>query len=302
MLEYARDVARIKWERPGVDRTELYGVLDAYLDALSARDAARVHWSETPRTSENNVMLDVGDGLWWTIDSIGSYQLRFADPRSGQVGYFGSINEPGEESAFTVRLGVDAQGRVSEAETIVVRQSDSGIKFENPRYWDKPILNSNPEQRDTREEMVRLSNGYFDTLQLNDGTLHTRFHPDCDRVENGVQTTHNPEFAKIVPVSALGCEEQFRMGNYRYDDRLRARRFPLVDEERGLVLAFGFIDHSGRLDEYQLTDGRTVKSPVRRPHSFYLAELFKIDGGMICQIEANFITVPYNMPSPWDVL
>jgi hypothetical protein len=116
-----------------------------------------------------------------------------------------------------------------------------------------------------------------------------------------VQTTHNPEFAKIVPVAALGCEAQFKMGNYRYDDRLRARRFPLVDEERGLVLAYGFIDHSGKLDTYQLTDGRTVKSPVRRPHSFYLAELFKIDDGMIMQIEANFITVPYWMPSPWDV-
>jgi hypothetical protein len=89
------------------------------------------------------------------------------------------------------------------------------------------------------------------------------------------------------------------MGNYRYDDELRARRFPLVDEERGLVLAFGFIDHSGKLDRYQLTDGRWVNSPVRRPHSFYISELFKIDHGMICQIEANFITVPYRMPSPW---
>jgi hypothetical protein len=74
----------------------------------------------------------------------------------------------------------------------------------------------------------------------------------------------------------------------------------LVDEERGLVLAYGFIDHCGRLDEYQLTDGRTVKSPIRYPHSFYLAELFKVDNGMICQIEANFITVPYHMKSPWD--
>ena len=74
-------------------------------------------------------------------------------------------------------------------------------------------------------EIIRV-----DTLQQNDGTLHTKFHPDANRVENGVQTTHNPEFAKIVPVSALGCEAQFRMGNYRYDDRLRGRRFPLVDE------------------------------------------------------------------------
>ena len=283
-------------------RAALYAVLDRYLAALAARDPDQVDWAPAPLTSENNVMLAIGDGLWGTIDRLGDYQLRFADPATGQVGYFGTVHEPIEESAFTLRLKVNDQGQICESEMVVVRQSDSGIKFENPRYWDKPILNALAEAPVSRAEMIRLSNGYFDTLQLNDGTIHTKFHPDCDRVENGVQTTRNPDFAKIVPVSALGCEEQFRMGNYRYDDRLRARRFPLVDEDRGLVLAFGFIDHSGRLDSYQLTDGRTVRSPVRRPHSFYIAELFKIDHGMICQIEANFITVPYNMPSPWDAL
>lgn len=285
-----------------MDRSDLYAALDAYLAALARRDSSAVRWADTVRTSENNVMLDRDDGLWGTIEGIGGYQLRFADPATGQVGYFGTVHEHVEESAFTVRLKVDGAGRISEAESLIVRQSDSGIKFENPRYWDKPILNAGVESPVTRAEMIDLSDGYFSTLQLNDGTLRTKFHPDCERVENGVQTTHNPEFAKIVPVSALGCEEQFRMGNYRYDDRLRARRYPMVDEERGLVLAFAFIDHSGRLAEYQLTDGRTVRSPVRRPHSFYIGELFKIDHGMICQIEANFITVPYNMPSPWDSL
>ncbi len=285
-----------------MDRSALYGVLDSYLEALDAKQPDRVPWAADVHNSENNVMLEVGDGLWGTIDRVGDYKLRFADPQTSQVGYFGTVHEPIEESALTLRLKVNAQGQVCESEMVVVRQSDSGIKFENCRYWDKPILNTNVEAPVERAEMIHLSNGYFDTLQLNDGTIHTKFHPDCNRVENGVQTTRNPEFAKIVPVSALGCEEQFRMGNYRYDDRLRARRFPLVDEERGLVLAFGFIDHSGRLAEYQLTDGRTVKSPVRRPHSFYISELFKIDHGMICQIEANFITVPYNMPSPWDAL
>ncbi len=283
-----------------MDRAGLYELLDGYLAALARRDAQAVRWAAAPLTSENNVMLEVGDGLWGTIEAVGSYRLRFADPATGQVGYFGTVREHLEESAYTVRLKANEAGRIQEAETIVVRQSDSGIKFENPRYWDKPILNANAQSPVPRGEMIRLANGYFDTLQLNDGTIRTRFHPDCNRVENGVQTTHNPAFAKIVPVAALGCEEQFRMGNYRYDDRLRARRFPLVDEERGLVLALGFIDHCGRLAEYRLTDGRTVQSPVRRPHSFYLAELFKIEQGMICQIEANFITVPYHMPSPWD--
>lgn len=285
-----------------MNRAGLYDVLDDYLRALGKRDAKALRWAETARFSENNVMLEPGDGLWGTIESVGSYQLRFADPATGHVGYFGTVIEPFEESAYTMRLKVSDAGAILEAETIVVRQSDSGIKFENPRYWDKPILNAEAQQPVPRSEMVRLANGYFDTLQLNDGTLHTRFHPDCNRVENGVQTTRNPDFATFVPVAALGCEEQFRLGNYRYDDRLRGRRFPLVDEQRGLVLAFGFIDHCGRLDEYQLTDGRTVKSLVRRPHTFYLGELFKIDAGMICQIEANFITVPYYMPSPWDSL
>ncbi|WP_408590690.1 hypothetical protein [Novosphingobium sp.] len=285
-----------------MDRSALYAVLDGYLAALAQRDAAAVRWADGALTSENNVMLAIGDGLWGTIEGIGSYALRFADPATNQVGYFGTVHEPIEESAFTLRLKLDDSGAVVEAEACVVRQSDSGIKFENPAYWTKPILEANATAPVDRAEMIRLSNGYFDTLQLNDGTIHTRFHPDCQRVENGVQTTNNPDFGKIVPVSALGCEEQFRMGNYRYDDEVRARRFPLVDEERGLVLAFGFIDHSGRLDTYQLTDGRTVKSPVRRPHSFYISELFKIDHGMICQIEANFITVPYRMPCPWDAL
>jgi hypothetical protein len=71
--------------------------------------------------------------------------------------------------------------------------------------------------------MISLADGYFDTLQQNDGTLFTKFHANCKRVENGVQTTNNADFA-VVPVSRLGCEDQFKAGNYRYDTPLRAPR------------------------------------------------------------------------------
>ncbi len=242
----------------------------------------------------------LGDGLWGTITQLGSYDLRFADTVTGQVGYFGTVTETDETSAFALRLKV-LGGLVSEVEMVVVRQSDSGIKFEPQKFEHKPVLNEilPPVQRLPRERMISLADGYFDTLQLNDGTLFTRFHRNCARVENGVQTTNNPSFA-VVPVSRLGCEDQFKAGNYRYDTRLRARRFMLVDEERGLVLAAGFIDHAGTLGAYQLTDGTTVNPPLHRPHSFYLFEVFKLKDNSIEQIEANFITVPYNMPSPWD--
>jgi hypothetical protein len=285
---------------PSATRADLYRSLDAYLAALKVRDPARVPWAKSVRNTENNVALMVGDGLWGTVTALGSYDLRFADVKTGQVAFFGTVTETDETSGFTVRLKV-VEGKVTEVETLVVRQSDSGIKFEGQKFEVKPILNAMvpPERRLPRDRLVSLADGYFDTLQLNDGTLFTKFHKDCARVENGVQTTNNPNFA-VVPVSRLGCEEQFKAGNYRYDDRLRARRFTMVDEERQLVLAGGFIDHAGRLKEYRLTDGTLVKSPLHRPHSFYLLELFRIEDGGIRQIEANFITVPYAMPSPWD--
>jgi hypothetical protein len=280
-------------------REALYGALDMFLEGLLARDPSRIAWADSVTYTENNVALMVGDGIWNTITGRGDYDLRFADPLTGQVGLFTTVIETRDESAFTLRLGVE-DGAIAEIEMIVVRDADEALKFPNPRFWTKPVLEEIvPEAaRVSRERMISIANGYFSTLECNDGTILTKFHPQANRVENGVQTTNNPDF--FVPVAALGCEEQFRLGNYRYDDRLRGRRFPLVDEARGLVMAGGFIDHCGKLGNYELTDGRKVSSPIRRPHTFYLLELFKIRDGAIEQIEANFITVPYHMPSPWD--
>jgi hypothetical protein len=274
-------------------------VLDGYLAALVARDAGKVRWAAGARHSENNVMLVPGDGVWATIDRLGDYVLKFADPVTGGIGYFGTVIEPHEESAFTLRLKANDAGEIVESEMVIVRHLDEGMKLPGPRFWSKPTLEANAKSPSPRAELERLANGYFDTLQLNDGTINTTFAPDCNRVENGVQSTNNPDFP-MIPHTKLGCEEQFRLGIYRYDNRLRGRRFPLIDEERGIVLAHGFIDHCGSLGDYELTDGTKASSPVRRPHTFYLAEIFKIDGGQICQIEANFITVPYHMKSPWD--
>jgi len=280
-------------------REQLYAALDRYLEALLARDAGRLDWAPGALVTENNVALEPGDGLWNTITGRGGYDLRFADAATGQVALFTTIEETRDVSGACIRVGF-AGGAVAEVETIVVRQADEALVFPDPKFETKPVMEALvPEaERSPRAEMIALADGYFSTLEKNDGTIRTRFHPGCNRVENGVQTTNNPDF--FVPVAGLPCEEQFRLGNYRYDDRLRGRRFPLVDEERGLVLAHGFIDHCGMLGDYQLTDGTSMSSPIRRPHTFYLSEAFKIRDRAIEQIEANFITVPYHMPSPWD--
>jgi hypothetical protein len=249
--------------------------------------------------TENNVAIDPGDGFWNTVTARGPYDLRFADCDSGQVALFTCVEETDAISPCAIRLEVRGS-IIAGAEIVVARNKDEGFPFTGQRYEDKPaMLAMVPEaERASRDELIRISDGYFNTIELNDGTIRTRFHKHCNRVENGVQTTNNAAFP--LPIARLGCEAQFALGWYRYDDALRGRRFPLVDVERGIVLAHGFIDHSGKLGEYELTDGTPASSPVRRPHSYYLAEAFKIRDGAIEQVEAVFHSVPYRMPSPWE--
>jgi hypothetical protein len=280
-------------------REGLYEALDRFCAALAACDASGVEWSAGLRYTENNVALAPGDGVWNTLTALGPYDLRFADASHGQVALFTCVEETDAVSPCAIRLGF-RDGVVEEAEILVARNKDEGFPFLGQTFEDKPAMVAEvpAAERISRAEMIAIANGYFETIERNNGMIRTRFHLDCNRVENGVQTTNNPDFP--LPIARLGCEEQFALGWYRYDDELRARRFPLVDIERGIVLAHGFIDHSGRLGEYELTDGTRVSSPVRRPHSYYLAEAFKIRDGAIEQVEAVFHTVPYRMPSPWE--
>lgn len=281
------------------DRSCLYGVLDGYLAALKAHEPAGVRWAARPKTTENNVVLRVGDGLWGTITGLDAYEMRFADAQAGQVGVFGVVEETTTKAPYALRLKVE-NGAVSEAELLVVRPQDAGIPFVTAQMTSRPVFNEllPPAQRTPRAQMIAAANGYFDTLQLNDGTLHVAFTDDCDRRENGMQSTNLKE-PGLDPVWKAGCAEQFRLGAYRYDDRLRDRRFLAIDEERGIVFAGGFIDHEGRLGDFRLTDESPRTSIFRRPHSFVLLEAFKIKGGKIQGVEAVFHTVPYNMPSPW---
>lgn len=285
---------------PTCDRACLYRVLDDYLAARDAHDPGKVRWAARVKNTENNVEIRRDDGLWGTITGRDAYEMRFADPQSGQVAIFGVVQETKTRSPYATRLKV-VDRAVAEAETIVVRPEDAGIPFVTADIEVKPVWNEMlaPADRSPRQKMIDVANGYFETLQLNDGTLYTEFTPDCDRREDGMQSTNNAGAGLNAANSGMGCADQFKLGWYRYDDRIRDRRFPVVDEERGIVLAAGFIDHEGRLGEYTLTDGTKRTSNYRRPHTYVLFEAFRIKGGKIQQVEAVFITVPYNMPSPW---
>ena len=285
-----------------LSRAELYAHADAYLAALAAKDPSRLPWADRVVFTENNVQLTVGDGAWNTVSAVrSSYDLKIADPLTGQVAWFGIVEEHGHPAIMGLRLHI-AGSRLAEVETIVCRSMEFGpfpVIDDERRPRPRMLADVPDAERRPRERLISIADGYFDTLQLNDGTLFTEFTDDCDRVENGLQTTNNPTMPDY-PIAAMGCAEQFRLGQYIYDDRLRGRRYPLVDEEKGIVLAGGFIDHCGKVVDVTWTDGKTrTKSVFHFPHSFALMEMFKITGGKIAAVEAVFVTVPYNMPSAW---
>lgn len=282
------------------DRATLYAHAEAYLDALVAKDVSRLRFTSDVIFTENNVQLRLGDGLWHTISARrDNYDLKCADLDAGAVCWFGVIEESGHPAIMSLRLALVGDA-ISEVETIVCRAHELGPFPEIDGYQaPRPLMLADvPEQsRVPRARMLSIADGYFDTIQLNDGNLFTTFTEDCDRIENGLQTT-NVEI-EGYPIARMGARQQFELGQYIYDDRLRDRRFPLVDEEKGIVLAAGFIDHSGRVTDVTWTDGSRHTSLFHFPHSFVLLELFKIVDGAIAGVEAVFVTVPYNMVSPW---
>ena len=69
----------------------------------------------------------------------------------------------------------------------------------------------------------------------------------------------------------------------------------------GLVFAFGFFDHAlGKDRTYQTPDGRTVTAGPIQPNGWEIAELFKIERGLIRRVEANMVSPPYGMTSGWS--
>ena len=285
------------------DRACLQGFVDRYVDAMVAHDPARAGLAKDVKFTENGQRLRPGDGLWGTIEAREGYSLAFADPGAGQVGAFLTVRESGRHQILGVRLKV-AGGQVTEAETLVVRPKEGYVFGAPGDLKDKPIFHQalTPAQRRPRAELVRIANSYFEGLEKATETL-TPFDDGCQRIENGVVTANNPQVPPGgIPVWKLGCHAQFATHFSQFITRIRERRYPVVDEERGLVLALGFFDHAGKMKTQRLADGTVSPVPpdMQVPFTFEIGELFKIQDGRIMRIEALVIPAPYGMDSGWS--
>ncbi len=291
--------------KPACDRACLENYLDRYLDAMMANDSSPELFTRDCIFTENGARLPLGgEGLWYSMSGKGTYKFYIPDVETRQIAFIGTVREgadlpqpktaksaPGSKpsegtlAAVAVRLKIDDNGKISEVEQLVMRPEISLFEEEQKPSMFPPtgeavekmvapheiFTQVVPEkERMSREELVKVADYYFEGLQRNDTKGYYPFTDDCVRFENGMQATRE-------------CKKQFESGQLvNIVSRIRDRRYVAVDRERGIAFAFGFFDH------------------VQINWTWEIAELFKIENGLIRRIEAVFLRCPYGMNSGWS--
>ena len=172
-----------------------------------------------------------------------------------------------------------------------------------------------PSARVSRQEMLRIANAYFASIEQCNGDL-APFADDAERHENGSQTTTNkpPNLASfgsseseqqklaMARINTLGVRDQMNCRILSYITRIQPRRLLIVDEEMGLVYGFPMFVHRGNVRTIQIMGVPgvdTVPMPYS-PFNLQAGEIFKICGGQIHEIEANGCLLPYGAGSGWE--
>ncbi len=292
------------------DRACLNGIMDSYLAALIAHDPSRAPITSDAKSTENAALVKPGEGVWKTASGFGTYKVSVADPEAGQTVYIGVLKEGDGSTMFVTRLKVEAR-KITEIETIIARNGLGGEWNRAPSalITARPGLSAKltASEQSPRPKMIAIANSYYEGIEQARGDI-TPFADDCMRMENGVPLTGNPafRFALMSPIgrqppniAAMGCKAQFDT-HFWATDFIDHRRFPVVDEERGLVTAFTTYESHGRAKCAEVVDfGQVCPAGNVAPATLDLAETFRIKDGRIHEMESVWTIMPYETPPGW---
>ena len=278
-------------------RQDLKALVNAYLNALCARDPGRLPLTPDFRYTENCQELPPGEGLWKTCTGNLTYRLAMIDAEEDQAGLFAVLTENGVPCFLALRLKA-ARNQLCEAEALVAR-------WGNPLWAPEALTQPRPELVEavplddpgSRDQAVALANAYFDAVELDDGGL-VALDPGCTRITNGVQTTLNEAGDGI---HRLPAQEGLSSGFFSYVSEIRDRRFPIYDEVTGVTMGIAVFDHPAvvRSVVVQGVGAQQLPACFQKPSSAVAFEAFKVQGGRIRQIEAVEEFLPYGMRTGW---
>lgn len=275
------------------DRTCLGEALDAYLDAVTANDPSAAPLFVGFRQTENAVVVRPGGGMWASATGLGSVQRHFFDPVSGQAAFYGVIEEGDRAAIVSLRLKV-VDREITEAEWYIGRQGDPGINGPvapgeaggNLYNLENLIANPPPDRtiprhsRTSRAALIAITNSYFDGITTKDGSI-IMAHPGCVRNENGVTTTGRPVNSATPGGTSGRTDCTSNMASFNIP-LVAGRRYPLVDEEAGVVLGLVVF----------------IRAPGSTQRRNGLSEFFFIDDNKISSIYAAMFYPAADAPVP----
>ena len=299
MAGFARPAKPAAAATADCDRECLNHFVDQYLDAVVAHDPSKLPLAKSVKFTEDGVRLEPGDGLWATASGVGNYKLYFDEPAAGAAGVFALIQENGTPAILQARLKVVGM-KITEIETLVARKETTAFLNTDNLTAVRPVFLETvpPTDRPSRAEMVAMVGKYFDGIEQGNGDI-VPFDKDCIRIENGIQTCPG---SPTSPLGALSCGAQLSTKIFTYIQSVSPRRFPIVDAERGLVLAIVRFNHPATSQTVEVP-GRgkmTMGRYSQWPNSTQIAELFKVKDRKIKEISAVIVTQPYKAPTGWE--
>jgi hypothetical protein len=274
----------------GCDRACLTGYVDAWFKGLTSNDTSGVPMAANAKISQNDKLTDLKGTFWDSADSV-PYRWDIANMRLGDTGSEAVIrNADGTFTMLIVRLKVQ-NGAITEIETVKTNQGESDRLWGPEMLLAKgvsPMLQlSIPEaERDSYYRLIAAGESYWRAFQTN-GT--PAYHPadlatDAQRYENGLQTTGMVRDGVFVSATS-----GFHAGRF-IGRNLWHRRYPVVDEERGIVLS---------MLRFGLKDGMESQS-VATSNSRTVGEFFAVQQGLIREVHAVLFNTPDSQAPVWE--
>jgi hypothetical protein len=273
--------------RGACDRNCLTGHIDAFFAALAANDPSHLLISASAKVTANGEAVPLAKTFWESAEGT-AYRWDIVNTRLGDTATEAVIrNADGSKTMLMLRLKVQ-DGKITEVETIKCNKGEADQLWnpDNLREVSPALqLSIREPERDSYYELISAAESYWRAFQTN-GTpdYHpARLLPDSCRFENGVQTTgmvRNGQYAS----TAQGFAKGSFLGRNIWD-----RRYPVVDEERGIVLSIA---------RFGLKTGMKSQSAATS-HDRLVAEFFAIKSGLIQEIHAVLVNRPDDKPTGW---
>jgi hypothetical protein len=295
------------------DHKCLVDLMQKYVNALPKHDPTGLPFDKQIKFTENNDktvdVLEVGKGMWENASSGPTeFQIYGADPKAQAAACLVVMKEKDKDVLLGARIKLNKDGKIMEAEHLVVRSGMSSKPFSSMETLQKARPGFGEDipkaEQMKREDLIKIGYSYYDALTSEDGT-RAPFAKECQRRENGNISAGGPP-RKAAPGGMTGfggnaptdCEGQLSAGVFSYITEIKPR-IVVADVEKGLSIGFSMFRHD-----------RTKRLPKDAPPGTSNAtqwyfnmpamHIFKIRNGKIYEIEAPGATLPYGIKSGWE--